>query len=154
MILAPACGWGGEGHGRAEQAVCEFDVPCGALDLDDVGHGHHQGGVGTLGAEGVDGHGQGDGQVAHDRAVDHGDGVAAGQDGLAKDGAQDEIYPVDDGQGEEDLAAAVPGAAHDGLGLEGQGDEDDAQHPEGGQGWEARPQAFGKGFLAVDLSPE
>ena len=62
---------------RSEDALRETDVPGRGLDLDDVGQGHHQGGVGPAFAKGIDGDGQGNGEIAHDRTVDQGDGIAS-----------------------------------------------------------------------------
>ena len=40
-----------------EDTVSEFDIPGSRLDLDDIGQGHHQGGIGPAFAKGIDGDG-------------------------------------------------------------------------------------------------
>ncbi|VTR69175.1 hypothetical protein DESC_730055 [Desulfosarcina cetonica] len=136
--------------GLAEDTVGVFHIPGRRLNLDDIGHGHHQGRAGSLGAEGVDGDGQGDGEVAHDRTVDQGDGVVPWQQQLADHRADGEVEGIDNGQRRQQVKQQL-GCAGDGLGLEGHGDEDNAQHAHRGQGWKTGCQAGLKGFLAILL---
>ena len=45
-----------------KKKVGEFDIPGSRLDLDNIGQGHHQGGIGPAFAKGIDGDDQVDGE--------------------------------------------------------------------------------------------